>query len=170
MSKKFSRNFVVSKKFSRNFPVMTILVLSKKVNNWQQTSVEKIQSKFFLANNSSFVKKVNHWDETMSKKFSRNFSCQNHSSFVEKSEPLTRNLVEKIQSKFCLSKQFSYICQNTCRKYSGPHLMFENFMSKFFSKKTEKCGIFYNVEIIPGLRTRLLNIFECRKNSVFSIW
>ena len=89
--------------------------------------------------------------------------------YVEKIRPLTRIHVEKILSKFCLSKQFSYICKNTCRKYSGSHLMFEIFLSKLFSQRAQKCEIFYNVEIIPGIRTRLLNIFDCRKNSVFLI-
>ena len=106
----------------------------------------------------------------MSKKFSRNFACQNDFKYVEKSQPLTRICVEKILSKFCLSKQFSYICKNTCRKYSGSHFMFEIFLSKLFSQRAQKCEIFYNVEIIPGIRTRLLNIFDCRKNSVFLIW
>ena len=106
----------------------------------------------------------------MSKKFSRNFACQNDFRYVEKSQPLTRICVEKILSKFCLSKQFSYICKNSCRKYSGSHFMFEIFLSKLFSLRAQKCEIFYNVEIIPGIRTRLLNIFDCRKNSVFLIW
>ena len=88
-------------------------------------------------------KKVGHWQESMSKQFCRNFACRNNS------HTFARIPVGNILDPILCSKFF-------CRNYSA--------------KELRNVRFFYNVEIIPGIRTRLLNIFDCRKNSVFLIW
>ena len=117
--------------------------MATKDDNWQEQCRKNSVVILLVKTILDMSKKVDHWQESMSKKFCRNFACRNN-SHIFAGIPV-ENILD-------------------------PILCFEIFLSKLFSQRAQKCEIFYNVEIIPGIRTRLLNIFDCRKNSVFLIW